>query len=170
MAKKKKLNKWTDVYPVGTPEGDEEARFFKALVRNKKYEWRSTAALIKESGLSKIRVDEIITKYHKKGMIFQSKDREDHWAYWERVPDMLPDDQASIAKKDQDSRIDKLMKEEEPEYKQLTLFNTIADTGTNTVASVVPIQFYVGLTSQFTSSEWVYYTAPDCCSTVSYAS
>jgi hypothetical protein len=111
MAKKKKPKKWADIYPVGTPEGDEEAKFFKTLARNPKYEWRSTAALIKESGLNKKRVDEIISKYHKLGLIFQSPKNEDHWGYWERVPDMLPDVDQSLAKKDQNSRIDKALKD-----------------------------------------------------------
>ena len=58
-----KPKKWTDVYPVGTKEGDEEARFFRSLARHPKYDWRSTAAISKESGLSPKRVEEIIAKY-----------------------------------------------------------------------------------------------------------
>ena len=39
--------KWTEVYAAGTREGDEESRFFRALARNVKYDWRSTAAIAK---------------------------------------------------------------------------------------------------------------------------
>lgn len=105
-----KPKKWTDVYPSGTKEGDEESRFFRALARNKKYEWRSTAALSKESGLSKERVEEIISKYIKKSMVFQNPANEDQWGYWERVPRMVPKKEKCLAKKDQDARIDKAMR------------------------------------------------------------
>jgi hypothetical protein len=60
-----KPKKWTEVYPQGTPEGDEEARFFKSLARHPKYDWRSTAAIAKESGLTHTRVEQIIAKYLK---------------------------------------------------------------------------------------------------------
>lgn len=106
---KKKPRKWTDVYPVGTKTGDQEARFFRSLARNPRYDWRSTAAISKESGLSKVRVEEIINKYLKKGMVFQSPKNVDHWGYWERVPQMLPDDSGSIAQVDQKDRIDKAL-------------------------------------------------------------
>jgi hypothetical protein len=112
MTKKNKKwpPKWFEVYPVGTKEGDEESRFFRALARNPKYEWRSTAALSKESRLTIERVEEIINKYYKKGMIFQNPSNEDQWGYWVRVPHMVPDVDESLAKKDQNSRIDKILK------------------------------------------------------------
>lgn len=105
-----KPKKWTDIYPVGTKEGDEESKFFKVLARNPKYEWRSTAALSKESNLDKKRVEEIILKYHKLGLIFQNPRNEEHWGYWERVPHMLPEEPESISKKDKDQRIEKITK------------------------------------------------------------
>lgn len=100
-----KPKKWTEVYPVGTREGDEEARFFRSLARHPKYEWRSVAAISKESGLSKDRTEHIISKYFKLKMVFQNPKNEDHWGYWERVPDMLPDEYVSISDKDKLDRI-----------------------------------------------------------------
>jgi hypothetical protein len=133
---KKKPPFWTNIYPIGTPEGDEECRLFIALARNPKYEWRSTAALVKESGLSKKRVEEILSKYHKKHMVFQSPKNADHWGYWERVPEMLPDKEESLAKKDQNIRIDKAMKE----VVQLSLFDVGRDK--KTPQSSETIEFY----------------------------
>lgn len=98
-------NKWVDVYPAGTPDGDEEARFFRSLARHPKYDWRSVAALSKESGLTKERVEKIIKKYFDMNMVFQNPKNEDHWGYWERVPHMLPDQKRSIAEEDKKTRI-----------------------------------------------------------------
>lgn len=97
--------KWTEVYPHGTQEGDEEARFFKSLARHPKYEWRSTAALAKESGLTHKRVEEIISKYLKANIVFQSPKNEEEWGYWERVPHMVPDKYMSVSDADKDRRI-----------------------------------------------------------------
>lgn len=102
--------KWTDVYPVGTNEGDEEARLFKSLARHPKYEWRSVAALAKESGLSKERVEQILSKYFKMKMVYQNPSNEDHWGYWERILNMLPDEHVSIADEDKNKRIGKQIK------------------------------------------------------------
>lgn len=104
--------RWTDVYPQGTKEGDEESRFFKSLARHPKYDWRSTAALAKESGLTQHRVEQIIDKYLKLKMVFQSPSNEEHWGYWERVPHMLPDMYISTSDADKDSRIKKASKRE----------------------------------------------------------
>jgi len=103
----KKLKKWTDVYPQGSKEGDEEQAFFISLARNPKWQWRSTAAIAKESNLSKERVEELLNKYYKKGMVFQNPANEDQWGYWERVPEMLPKDDDSITTKDHKDRIKK---------------------------------------------------------------
>lgn len=97
--------KWIDVYPQGTTEGNEEQRFFIALARNPKYCWRSVAAIAKESNLTVQRVEKIIEKYFNKGMIFQNPKTEDQWAYWERVPDMVPKTNNSVVKKDHENRI-----------------------------------------------------------------
>ena len=108
---KKKLKtppKWIDVYPQGSKEGDEEQEFFISLSRNPKWCWRSTAQIAKEAKLSKERVDELLEKYWKKGMVFQNSSNEDQWGYWERVPELLPEIKDSITKKDQDDRIKKI--------------------------------------------------------------
>jgi hypothetical protein len=109
-----KPKKWTTVYPVGTKEGDEESRFFRSLARHPKYEWRSTSALSKESGLSLKRVEEIIEKYLKMNMIFQNPKNEDHWGYWERVPHLLPDNYVSAADSDKQKRIKRFVKNFNP--------------------------------------------------------
>jgi hypothetical protein len=99
--------KWPDVYPHGCKAGDEEQDFWIALARNQKWQWRSVAAIAKESGLSKERVEELLNKYWKKGMIFQNPQNDDQWGYWERVPQMLPKSKRSVADDDHHSRIDK---------------------------------------------------------------
>ena len=104
-----KPKKWTEVYPAGTKEGDEESRFFKNLARNTKYEWRSVAALAKESNLDKKRVEEILLKYFKLGMVFQNPKNEDHWGYWERVQYLLPEEKKTIKQVDQEKRINKII-------------------------------------------------------------
>jgi hypothetical protein len=109
-----KPKKWTDVYPVGTKEGDEEARFFRSLARHPKYDWRSTAAVAKESGLSPKRVEEIIAKYLKINMIFQNPRNEEHWGYWERVVHMLPDKYVSVSDADKKKRVDKFVNNNDP--------------------------------------------------------
>ena len=105
-----KPKKWTEVYPVGTKQGDEEAKFFRSLARHPKYEWRSTAALSKESGLTPKRVEEIISKYIKMNMIFQNPKNEEHWGYWERVPHMLPTEYKSASDEDKQKRLDRAIK------------------------------------------------------------
>lgn len=106
-----KPKKWTELYSVGTIEGNEESRFFKSLARHPKYTWRSAAALAKESGLSTERVNQIISKYSKLNVIFQNPKNEDHWGYWERVPHMLPDDKLSLSDADKKQRIDHFLSE-----------------------------------------------------------
>jgi hypothetical protein len=102
-----KPKKWTDVYSSGTNGGDEESRFFKSLARHPKYDWRSTAAIAKESGLGHKRVEEIIAKYMKMNMVFQNPKNEDHWGYWERVPHMLPERYVSVSDADKAKRMGK---------------------------------------------------------------
>jgi hypothetical protein len=100
-----KPKKWIDVY-----EGDDESKFFKSLARNSKYDWRSVAAVSKESGLTKEKVERIISKYFKMNMVFQNPRNEDHWGYWERVPHMLPENKGSISDEDKKDRIKKKIK------------------------------------------------------------
>jgi hypothetical protein len=101
----KRYRKWINVYPQGTKEGDEEQRFFISLARHPKYEWRSLAAVAKESGLDKKRVEQIIQKYYKEGMVIQNPKNEDQWGYWERL-DLSPKKFKSMAEKDHERRID----------------------------------------------------------------
>lgn len=105
--KSKTPPKWTSIYPQGTKQGDEEQDFFIVLSRHPTYKWRSTITIAKETNLSKERVEELINKYWKKGMIFQNPKNEDQWGYWERVPEMLPQTHNSITKQDQNDRINK---------------------------------------------------------------
>ena len=98
----KKPAHWFDVYPQNTKEGDEEAKVFTALARNGKWDWRSVAALAKETGLDKKRIEEILYKYMKKGIVFQNPKNDEQFGYWSNVPDMIGSDQRSI--KDEDIR------------------------------------------------------------------
>jgi hypothetical protein len=43
-------------------------------------------------------------------MIIQSPTNDDQWAYWERVPEMLPVASKQIAVKDHDDRIKKFLR------------------------------------------------------------
>jgi hypothetical protein len=102
--------KWYEVYPYGTKEGDEEAKVFRSLSRHSKFDWRSTGAIVKATGLPRERVEEIIDKYVNKvkpPLIYAHPSNEDHWGYWERVPDVLKKDNRGISQKDKDNRIDK---------------------------------------------------------------
>lgn len=101
--------KWTLVYPRGTDEGDDEQEFFLALTRSTKWQWRSTAALAEEAGLTKERTEEIIIKYLQKGMIFQNPANDDQWGYWERVPEELPNAPISLSELDHETRIHREM-------------------------------------------------------------
>lgn len=106
-----KPKKWIEVYPQGTKEGDEEQRFFISLARNPKYEFRSVEAVAKEAKLPLARVEQIIAKYYKKNMIIQNPKNEEQWAYWERVPHLLPPENISAGNQDKKRRIDKAMEE-----------------------------------------------------------
>jgi predicted transcriptional regulator len=108
-----KPKKWVDCYPQGTKIGDEEQAFFIALSRHPKYHWRSVSAIAKESNLTKERVEEIIQKYQKKGMVFNNPKNEDQWGYWENVPEMLSKDVKSLSQQDQEDRINKLISHDE---------------------------------------------------------
>jgi hypothetical protein len=107
-----KPKRWTDVYPYGTKQGDEEAKFFKALARHPKYDYRSTSQLMKETGLSRERIEEIIDKYtsFSPPLIYSHPTNEDHWSYWERCQDRLGKDKRSLSQKDQDYRVDRHLK------------------------------------------------------------
>ena len=103
------LPKWWQVY-----SNDEEKRLFvgkdgnSGLVRSQDYEWRSTDALAKESGLSKRRTEEILDKFHKRGVVLQHGKDPEKWGYWERVKPGANDPKLSVAEEDQQKRIDKV--------------------------------------------------------------
>lgn len=100
--------KWTSIYPVGTLEGDEEFAFFVSLARNPKYDWRSTTGIATDSKLTKERVEQIIDKYLKLGLVFPHPKNDDSWGYWERIPvDILPKKYQSLVTKDQKQRMKK---------------------------------------------------------------
>ena len=102
--------KWHEVYPYGTKEGDEEAKVFRALSRDSKYEYRAIPAIVKSTGLSRERVEEVIDKYatqYDPPLIHAHPSQEDHWGYWERCVDDLKKDDKSITNQDKDNRINK---------------------------------------------------------------
>ena len=105
MSNSQNPSKWPYVYPQGTKEGNEEQKFFIALARHPKYDWRSVSAIAAESSLTKKRVEEILNKYYKKGMVFQNPKQDEQWGYWERVPHMLKKSHSSICEKEQNKRI-----------------------------------------------------------------
>jgi hypothetical protein len=80
------------------------------LARHTKWTYRSVAQISKESNLTKERVEEILQKYWRRGMVFQNPSNEDQWAYWERVPDMVPAKQRSVTEEDQQNRIERVKK------------------------------------------------------------
>lgn len=67
-------------------ENDDEKKLFRALARHEKAN-RSTDGLAGETKLSAKRVEEIIDKYVKLGMILpvNTKDGNVLWTYWERA-------------------------------------------------------------------------------------
>ena len=99
-----KPDKWWAVY-----HGDEEKKFFTALCRDKDYSFRSISMIAKETKISEKRIEEIIDKYMKKGMVFQSPKNPEHFGYWERNEKYLDEDIGSIAEEDQKDRISKAM-------------------------------------------------------------
>ena len=102
--------KWHEVYPYGTKEGDEEAKVFKALSRHTKYDFRSTGALQKATGISQQRIEEIIDKYvnhFNPPLILVHPKNEDHWGYWERCANLIDENKKGISQKEQDSRVDR---------------------------------------------------------------
>lgn len=103
--------KWYEIYPYGTKEGIEEEAFFKALCRTK-YDWRSIGAIVKETKLTRVRVEELIEKYYNKvtpPLIHPHPSLDEHWGYWdnEKVMQEIRRDERDISTKDKDNRIDK---------------------------------------------------------------
>lgn len=110
-----KLKKWWQIYPVGTAAGDEEKKFFVAIARNPKFIWRTVGALAQETGLTKTRIEEIIDKYYKKGMIYQNDKQPDQWGYWETIGvDPNINNVKSTADSDKDARLKKAVSPKKP--------------------------------------------------------
>lgn len=69
-------------------------------ITGKRFEWRSTDALARESGLSKKRVEEILEYYCNKKVVRQHSKDPEKWGYWEVVgeekndPDVVAEDHA----------------------------------------------------------------------------
>lgn len=103
--------KWWQVYA-----NDEEKKFFvgkdghSGLVRKQDYSWRSTDLLAKESGLSKARVEQIIDKYHKAGLVLQHPKDPEKWGYWENVNTTTAAAKGSVVEEDQKDRVGKAKK------------------------------------------------------------
>lgn len=106
-----KPQKWHEVY-----RGDEEKNVFvgkdgtSGLIRakdkeGKRFEWRSTDALARESGLSKKRVEEILDHWCKKGVVRQHSKDPEKWGYWEIVG--APKDDPDVVAEDHKQRVDK---------------------------------------------------------------
>ena len=96
---------WHDIYPQGTPEGDEEQLVFICLARDTKYQFKSISQISLETHLSKERIEQIIAKYAKFNMFIQSPRNEDAWGYWENCQDLMPKKYISIAEKSKQMRI-----------------------------------------------------------------
>lgn len=104
----KQPQKWYEVYPQGTPQGDEEQRFFITLSRNKKFDFLSVAQISKETRLSKEKVEEIIQKYFPLHIVIQNPENEDQWGYWERCINLLPTEFVSLSDEDKKRRISEI--------------------------------------------------------------
>ena len=103
------LKKWWQVYG-----NDDEKRFFvgkdgkSGLIRNGEFDWRSTDSLARESGLTKARIEQIIDKYHKAGIVIQHQKDPEKWGYWEKVaPQLAKAASKGVADADKDKRVDK---------------------------------------------------------------
>lgn len=104
-----KQKKWWEVY-----SNDDEKKFFvgkdghSGLVRKADFHWRSTDALSRESGLTKARIEQIIDKYHKAGIVVQHAKDPEKWGYWANVANAKEKD--STVEEDQKDRLDKAKK------------------------------------------------------------
>jgi hypothetical protein len=104
-----KLKKWWEIYHAGTQAGDEEKRFFVAIARHPTYKYRSVGAIAQETGLTKTRCEEIISKYHPKGLLLQNSKHPDQWGYWETlgIDANTGNPPVSVSEADKEARITK---------------------------------------------------------------
>lgn len=97
MSSKNKMPEWYEIYPQGTQEGEEEKSFFISLARNKKYKnWRSASAISKETNIHQQRVEEIIFKYNKIGLVIQNPSNTEFWGYYHNNLDSIPEEKDSV--------------------------------------------------------------------------
>jgi acyl-CoA-binding protein len=97
MNSKNKMPEWYEIYSQGTVEGEEEKKFFISLARNKKYKnWRSVSAISKEIGISDQRIEEIIFKYNKMGLIVQNPANTEFWGYYYNNLEDVKEDPISV--------------------------------------------------------------------------
>lgn len=109
MSNKIKMPNWYDIYPQGTQEGEEEKNFFIALIRNSKYKnWRSVSALAKETGLSPEKIEQIIFKYNKIGLVIQKIDNPEFWGYYYNNLDSIVEEPLSAIEEERQKIIKKL--------------------------------------------------------------
>mgnify|MGYP006275009865 CR=1 FL=1 len=97
MSNKNKMPEWYEIYPQGTPEGEEEKKFFISLARNKKYkQWRSVSAISKEINISEERIEQIIFKYNKIGLVIQNPSNSEFWGYYHNNLSEIPEERKSV--------------------------------------------------------------------------
>lgn len=100
------IKKWHEV----AVSADEYAFFIgkdkkSGLVRSS-YDFRSVAAIAKESGLTKDKVEALVDKFMKMGIVVQSPNKEDHYGYWDRVsPNLGKTQTASLSEADKAKRV-----------------------------------------------------------------
>ena len=86
--------------------GNEEAKLFKELARNPKYEWRSVKALAGATKLTEERIEEILSSYESQGIVMRKESNAELWGYWEIVkPELATVGTQSISQKDRDQRV-----------------------------------------------------------------
>lgn len=108
MSNKNKMPEWYEIYPQGTPEGEEEKKFFISLARNKKYKnWRSVSAISKEIDISHQRIEEIIFKYHKIGLVIQNTGNTEFWGYYHNNLDSIPKELDSVINEERKKLLNK---------------------------------------------------------------
>jgi len=108
MSNKNKMPEWYEIYPQGTPEGEEEKKFFISLARNKKYKnWRSVSAISKEIDISAERIEQIIFKYNKIGLVIQSPSNSEFWGYYHNNTDTIPEEKDSVIIEERKKMINK---------------------------------------------------------------
>lgn len=110
-----KPKKWHQVYPTGTPQGDKESKFFRALSRSS-FNYVSTMQIATASGLSREDVEVIIEKYATQidpPLIYAHEENDDTWCYWERDPSVIKPKKKSISATDMDNRIRRHFKEKQ---------------------------------------------------------